>query len=145
MKGAVAIVNARLRLAGRSERVIRARGYYRLADGDAVRFHESGLYGIGAQMVGPEYVEHLAAAVERVFEENGIAISIRGTGERRLPLGTTLDQWKAEVLNLYPEARFQHESALHKWHARVGLLRKGSWFGYYDGGPNPYTQSWVKL
>lgn len=57
--------------------------------------------------------------------------------EVKLPLGTTLEEWRSEILRLYPTARFQHDGRLGKWHATIGLFRKGTW---YD---SPHTNSWV--
>lgn len=63
--------------------------------------------------------------------------------ERKLPIGTTLEEWKAEVRRLYPTAQFQHHAALRKWHASIGVFRKGTWYGHYEGGPDHYTQAWI--
>lgn len=76
MKGAVAIVNARLRAAGRAEVVIRARGYYRLSGGESHNFYEIGLYSIGSALKGPEYADHMTGAVENIFEQNGIKLAL---------------------------------------------------------------------
>jgi hypothetical protein len=63
--------------------------------------------------------------------------------ELELPIGTTLDEWKAEILRLYPTARFQTDATFN-YHAGVGLFRKGSWYGGHDRAPSPHTQAWIK-
>lgn len=78
-KSAVTRVNEALRRAGRDERVVRARGYYRLHAGESHRFRESGLYGLGARMLGStdHDFRHLKEAVETAFRANAHVVPER--------------------------------------------------------------------
>ena len=70
--GPVASANAKLKAAGREERVYRTKGYYYVTGGVTNRWSCTGIYGIGT---GAD-PSHLWAAVKRHFKHNNPEIEL---------------------------------------------------------------------
>lgn len=89
MKSAITRVNESLARAGRKERVIRARDYYRLSDGESHTFREAGLYALGARLLDDSERDfgNLLQVVQWKLEENGVAAKL----ERLWQVGDVVD------------------------------------------------------
>jgi hypothetical protein len=64
-------INAALKMAGREERLVRGRGYYYLAGGDAMGWHSSSIYVCWLEPTEEDF-ELARFEINEMFKANGV-------------------------------------------------------------------------